>query len=237
MTEAINHAAMLWSGGKDGALALYLARQAGYRVRALVTFAPPQADFLAHPLPLIQLQAQALGLPYRLEIVHAPFDAGYEAALVRLRDELGIATVITGDIDRVNGQPNWIGERSRAVGMQVHTPLWGRERADLLRQWLDLGFLGYFSCIDTQKLRPDWLGRTLNADAVAALQTIRQQNGLDLCGENGEYHSMVLGGPMFGHRIALPAWSPRQIGSLLGMRIDSIGPAVLSSPICSPAQE
>jgi uncharacterized protein (TIGR00290 family) len=235
MTKPLKNAAMLWSGGKDCCLALYHARQAGYAVCCLVTFAPPQADFLAHPLPLMQMQAHALGLPHHIVTINAPFEQAYEAALRRLREEMGIDWVITGDIAPVDGLPNWIRERSRPVGMQVHTPLWARERAGLLRELIDLGFDAYLSCIDTGKLAPDWLGRRLNLAAMHELQAIGQQNGLDLCGENGEYHSMVLAGPMFGQRIEMPRWSPRQVGALLGMAIGNTSESMLSSREQPPA--
>ena len=128
--DGMQNAAMLWTGGKDCSLAFYEARRDGYEVRCLVTFAPANPNFLAHPPAFIKLQAQALALPHHILSINAPFDKSYEVALGRLRDEMGIETVITGDIAEVNGSPNWIRERSRPVGMKVHTPLWGRDRLD-----------------------------------------------------------------------------------------------------------
>src|SRR5579875_2179050 len=98
-------AAVLWTGGKDSALALHAAAAHGCEARCLVTFAPPEPDFLAHPLPVMALQARSLGLPHRVLTVAKPFETGYEAALRTLRDEAGIECVVTGDIAAVDGRP------------------------------------------------------------------------------------------------------------------------------------
>ncbi|MGD0516023.1 MAG: hypothetical protein ABSA26_00680 [Thermoguttaceae bacterium] len=215
----MHNAAMLWTGGKDSALALYEAVQSSYHVCCLVTFAPPDAGFLAHPLPFIKIQAQALALPHYVLPIHKPFEEAYEIQLRRLRDETGITSVITGDIAEVNGCPNWIRERSRPVGMNVHTPLWGRDRSSLLQQLLGIKFKARFSCVKTRWLTEDWVGRELNESAVAELRVIRERTGLDLCGEEGEYHTLVTNGPQFTRAINIWSYSRRSIDSLAYMEI------------------
>ena len=153
----MRHAAMLWTGGKDSALALSEAKALGYTVRCLVTFAPPNPTFLAHPMAFIELQAQALGLPHRIVTVSKPLEYAYEAGLSQLRDETGIDGVITGDIAEVDGHPNWIRERSTAIGMRVSTPLWGRDRTTLLRRLRRAGFRIRISCVDTRRMSRDWV--------------------------------------------------------------------------------
>ena len=140
---------------------------------ASVTFAPPNPNFLAHPPAFIKLQAQALALPHHILSINEPFEQSYETALRKLRDEMGIETVITGDIAEVNGSPNWIRERSRPVGMKVHTPLWGRDRLTLLQQQLASGFKVIFSCVNTRWLTADWVGRELDDSAIADLRGVR----------------------------------------------------------------
>lgn len=220
--QTIKNAAMLWTGGKDSALAMYEAAQAGYSIRCLVTFAPPEGDFLAHPLKAIKLQARALALPHYVLTIRAPFETSYEAALRRLKDEMGIDCVVTGDIAEVDGQPNWIRERCRSVGLDVHTPLWGRARHALLRQLLDSGFKILFSCVNTRWLDASWVGRALDGAALAELQIIRVQNGLDLCGEQGEYHTLAVDGPMFAQGLAIRTCSLRCADGLAYMAIDEM---------------
>ncbi|MBU1192684.1 MAG: diphthine--ammonia ligase [Gammaproteobacteria bacterium] len=223
MIDPTQNTAMLWTGGKDSAMALHEAMESGYRIRCLVTFAPPNPDFLAHPLRLIQLQAQALALPHHILPITAPFDKSYEAGLRRLRDEMDIGCVVTVDIAEVDSNPNWIRERSRPVGLSVHTPLWGRDRNTLLQQLLDRGFQARFSCVNTRWLNEDWVGRALDATAIDELRSIREQTGLDLCGEEGEYHTMVVDGPCFTCGIDIRSYSKRVSDSLAYMDIHEMG--------------
>jgi uncharacterized protein (TIGR00290 family) len=214
----MQNAAMLWTGGKDSALALFEASQSGYNVRCLVTFAPPQPDFLAHPLAFMKLQAEALGLPHSVLQVREPFEEGYETHLRQLRNE-GIDAVITGDIAEVGGSPNWIRERSRPVGMEVHTPLWGRDRQDLLEQLLSHRFEVMFSCVKKRWLTESWVGRRLDEAAIAELRNVRTRTGLDLCGEEGEYHTLVSDGPQFKQAVRAHSYSIRATDSLAYMEI------------------
>ena len=218
----MQNAAMLWTGGKDCSLALYEAGRDGYDVRCLVTFAPLNPNFLAHPPDFIKMQAQALALPHYILSITEPFEKSYEAALGKLRDEMGICTVITGDIAEVNGSPNWIRERSRPVGMKVHTPLWGRDRLTLLRQQLANGFKVIFSCVNTRWLATDWFGRELDDAAIADLRSVRDRTGLDLCGEEGEYHTLVTDGPTFKRPIRIYSHSKRNKDLLAYMEIHEL---------------
>lgn len=205
---------MLWTGGKDCALAMYEAGSSGYDIRCLVTFAPPEPRFLAHPLGVMKLQAQSIGVPHHVLSVDPPYEAGYEEALRRLREMTGIEVVVSGDIAEVNGMPNWIGERTRAVAMRAHMPLWGRDRDSLLERLLQADFRVIVSCVDTRRLAAVWVGRVLDEAAIAELRRIRRSNGLDLCGENGEYHTLVLDGPLFARGIELHARETRTAGIL-----------------------
>ena len=218
----LQDAAMLWTGGKDSSLALYEAGHNGYCVRCLITFAPPQPGFLAHPLPFMKMQAKSLGLPHHVFPVRPPFEHSYETGLRRLREQMDIHTVISGDIAEVGGSPNWIRERSRPVGMNVHTPLWGRDRDVLLRQLLDNGFKVLFSCVQTRWLTEDWIGCELNDSSIADLRAARGRTGLDLCGEEGEYHTLVTNGPQFTRAVRIGSYSKRTAGSLAYLEVHDL---------------
>ncbi|MBW3692675.1 adenine nucleotide alpha hydrolase [Aeromonas dhakensis] len=197
---------VLWSGGKDAMQALCHAREAGHQVVALATFAPPSPRFLAHPLSQVRRQAAALGLPHRLVTIEAPFDLGYERALTKLKKEWQLDGVVTGDIDSVAGAPNWIRERCRPLGLTVHTPLWQLSREALLADLLTRGIVAHLSCVDTDVLTPEWVGRVLDKGALAELQQLAATLGFDACGEQGEYHTMVTDGPGFAAPLVLGRW-------------------------------
>jgi uncharacterized protein (TIGR00290 family) len=208
--------AMLWTGGKDSALALH---EMDGKVSCLVTFAPRNPNFLAHPISFIQRQARSLELPHHLVFVEEPFDIGYEKALQGLRDERGIDTVVTGDIAEVGGAPNWIRERCRPLGIKVLTPIWGRDRASLLRDILARKLAVIFSCVKSPWFDGKWVGRPLNELAITELWQLRERTGLDLCGEEGEYHTLVTDGQLFKRRIVLGATSVRASSGMFYLEI------------------
>jgi diphthamide synthase (EF-2-diphthine--ammonia ligase) len=190
-------AAVLWTGGKDSALALDEARRAGIPVAALVTFGPPGAAFRAHPIPVMEAQARSLGLPHRMVELLPPLDAAYRGAFEALAAE-GFTHLVTGDIAPVDGRPNWVRERAAGLPLEVLTPLWGRDRAGLLASLRERGFRAILSCV-RPPLPPSLCGRPLDGDAEAALRAA----GADLCGENGEFHTLVLDGPDFAAPLVL----------------------------------
>ena len=214
-------ATVLWTGGKDSSLSLYEAKLLGYEVRSLVTFVPREPEFLAHPVGFMKYQAKALELPHYTLEVNEPFKESYESAISSLREKYGIATLITGDIAEVDGHPNWIRECSES-DINVLTPLWGRDRNELISRLLSYKFKVIFSCVKKPWFTSDWLGMELNEDSLEQLCKINVETGLDICGEQGEYHTLVLDGPPFKKSILVSAYSKREKDSLMYLDIQKV---------------
>jgi diphthine-ammonia ligase len=213
-------ASVLWTGGKDSALALYEAVLSGYEIVNLVTFIPDGADFMAHPLFFMEVQAQALGLSHRTIAISEPFKEKYEKAITSIKREFEIDTLITGDISRVDGHPNWIRECSIPSRMKVLTPLWDLDRRAILNRLVSLGFQVIFSGVKSPWLTEDWLGREITKAAIEQLSNLEQETGLDLCGEQGEYHTLVLDGPPFKKRIEINTFSKGIKDNMIYMKIE-----------------
>lgn len=200
VTTTTKNAALLWTGGKDCALAMHRALEQGIDVSRIVTFVPPDAHFLAHPLDVMQAQIDAIGKPWHRPQVVEPHFESYREALSNLRSEYGVDTVITGDISLVDGHPNWIRQCAEGLDIEVLTPLWELDRVGLLHELLDHAFEVIISAVRLAAMDESWLGRTIDAGAIRQLQGL---NGVDPCGENGEFHSVVLDAPFFRSRIDL----------------------------------
>lgn len=155
-----------------------------------------------------------MGLPHELVAVVEPFEQGYRRALAWLRDERGIDTLITGDIAEVAGLPNWIGQLAQDMGIGVHMPLWHRSGDELLRTFLAAGFVAVLSCIKRPALDKNWLGVELDEACLHRLVERAADNGMDICGENGEYHTLVVDGPLFDRRLRLTG-QPQEVGGEL----------------------
>jgi uncharacterized protein (TIGR00290 family) len=214
---------MLWTGGKDSSLAFYEAGLLSCKINCLVTFVWNQEAPLAHPLDFIGLQAQALGLPHLRMDVAEPYDEGYEKAISALKEQHGIETLVTGDIDEVTGHdPNWIVERAARHNVKVIRPLWQRDRLQILNKLLALRFKVAFSCVKKPWFTDQWLGRELSATAVKELVKMSQSTGLDVCGEQGEYHTLALDAPQFKKRIRIESYSKRSTDSVMYLALEKI---------------
>ncbi|CAL2106229.1 diphthine-ammonia ligase [Tenacibaculum sp. 190524A02b] len=188
-----NNAAVLWTGGKDCALAFLKGLEANYIITHLVTFAPEKASFKAHNLSLIQEQVKAIGLPHLLLTVKPPVQESYENQIAFLKKEYQINTLITGDIDEIENHDHWIEKCSEKSGMLVYNPLWKKPRTYLLEQLIKNKFHVIFSLVKKPFFTKEWVGKELNKETITDLKKLN----IDICGENGEYHSMVLNTPYF----------------------------------------
>lgn len=202
-------AVVLWTGGKDSCLALHEASALGYSIRSLVTFGPPAAAFRAHPIPFLQKQAEAMGLVHRMIEVMPPLEQGYQRAFRYIRDELGASHVITGDIDEVGTHPNWVKTIAGSLGLNVLMPLWKRERSIVMDSLISNNYRVLFSYVRRPWLGAEWVGRELTETSLGELKRVGMETGMDLCGEQGEYHTLVLDGPMFGRTLHLDLTSVR----------------------------
>lgn len=205
---------VLWSGGKDCNLALKLAKEAGYEVIALVTFHSETTEFRAHPKVWMELQSKALGIPHMLVEIREPFAGNYEIQLKKLKDQLGISIVVSGDISEVHGNANWITERAAAVGLKAFLPLWYKDREEVMDLLLKFHFEVILTLVKSPWLGEEFVGRKMDSELIETFQSLGKENGLDLCGEQGEYHTMVTNGPGYRSPVSLNSFQITQYEEL-----------------------
>ena len=198
---------VLWTGGKDSALALYKASQLGIEIINLSTFTPKGANFRAHPLNYLTSQAEALGIPHYILNIEEPYDISYENQLTYLKEKTGISIIISGDISEVDDYPNWITERCKSINCEIFLPLWYSNRLELLETLLKNKFEIIFSCVKEPWLTKQWVGKKMNRTTIKELISLNQEKNLDLCGEQGEYHTLVLDSPNFKKSIKILDYS------------------------------
>lgn len=191
-----------WSGGKDSMMCLRWLRDRDVPVAALVTTVTEGGRMVSGqgvPEALLRAQAAALQLP--LEVVampEAPSNEEYTARLgARLRAlaESGATAVAFGDLFLADIR-EWREAFLREYGLEGRFPLWGADTAALLEEFLDVGYRAWITCVDTRAVAAEFAGRPLDAAAVSAMG-----EGVDPCGENGEFHSFVWDGPGFRRRV------------------------------------
>lgn len=198
---------MSFSGGKDSVLALHTLLAQGHEAVALVTVvneADGHSFFHGTDEKLLRGCAEALGLPIFImpcagESYHLAMEEGLRRAA-----RLGAGAACFGDIDLENNRA-WSTQRSENAGLEAVFPLWHHDRRENVHELLRLGYRCLIKTVRNTLLPESLLGTFLDEAAVATMEC----HGVDACGENGEYHTIVVDGPIF-HRPV-----PIQTGKLL----------------------
>jgi len=199
-TDLSGRYALMWSGGKDSALALDRASKAGLDVARLVSFydsTTRRVRFHATRVEMLEAQAVAIGISLRaIPTAWAEMEANLRHELASLREE-GFTGVVFGDIHLADVRA-WYEDRVTAAGLQHVEPIWGEPPELLLGEFVASGGRAVITCVDLAKLDEAWLGRVIDERFASEIGT----TGADPCGENGEYHSFAFAGPVFKQPLA-----------------------------------
>lgn len=195
----ISKTVLNWSSGKDASLAYYyLLEDKSYDVTRLLTTVNDEQDrVVMHGVREQLLDAQADRLPVKLKKIRlpaSPSDEIYKAAMLSalgsLKEE-GITTAAFGDIF-LDDLKLYREQQLATAGFDAIFPLWKRDTAELLRLVDSIGIEAVIVCVDGQKLGKEFLGRKVDAALLDDLP-----DGVDPCGENGEFHTYVSDAPFF----------------------------------------
>ncbi len=190
-----------WSGGKDSCLALYYALENGGQAKKLLTMLVDSGErSRSHGLAvdLLNKQAEALNIPI---ITASTSWDDYEENFINLLEKLKkdkINAGVFGDID-LEEHRYWVEKVCKKVDMKAKLPLWQMDRREVIEKFIELGFEAEIIVVKEKKLEERFLGRKLSFELINELEEI----GVDVCGENGEYHTVVLDGPIFSKKVAI----------------------------------
>lgn len=188
----MRRALISWSGGKDSAWALRLARESGIQPAALLTSFNETSDQIPiHDVPMawIQRHSEVLGIPLRTVPLPWPcsneeylrrFHAAWDAAARE-----GIDTIVFGDI-HLEDIRAFREQALEGTGLTPLFPLWGCDSAHLARDIIAAGIDATVTAVDERRLTREYIGRHFDASFLAGLTP-----DVDPCGENGEFHTAV----------------------------------------------
>ncbi|MEP1095528.1 MAG: diphthine--ammonia ligase [Cyclobacteriaceae bacterium] len=193
-----------WSTGKDAALALYhLLQNEDFHVDHLLTAVNSHYDRVSmHGLrrELMQLQTQAVGIPSStMELPEQPTMEEYEKitenAILKLKAE-GFTHAGFGDIFLEDLKAFRV-DQYRKMGMNTLFPIWKKDTATLIQEFLSLGFKAVVIAAKAEFFDETFVGKTIDQSFIEELP-----NDVDPCGENGEFHTFCYDGPIFDHPVA-----------------------------------
>jgi uncharacterized protein (TIGR00290 family) len=188
-----------WSSGKDSALALYKVLQdPSFEISCLLTSVNTQHQRISMHgvrVTLLQKQADSIGLP--LEIVLIPemptmevYENVMNDILTKLRSE-GNTHSIFGDIF-LQDLRKYREEKLNLMGFTCHFPLWNIPTSQLIEEFIGLGFKTIVVCVNERFLDQSFVGRIIDQSFIDDLP-----DNVDVCGENGEFHTFTFDGPLF----------------------------------------
>ncbi|MEM2896149.1 MAG: diphthine--ammonia ligase [Candidatus Bathyarchaeia archaeon] len=190
-----------WSGGKDSCFACYKAICDGLNVSYLVNFISKEyrrVSFHGTEARLIQLQAEAVGIPLlQKETTWNGYEQEFKESVKSLIPN-GIRGMIFGDI-YLQEHKDWVERVCEELGIEAIEPLWGKEPEKILLDFIDEGFEAIIVSARSDLLGKEWIGRKVDREFLGYLK----ENNIDVCGENGEYHTFVIDGPLFKKKIKI----------------------------------
>lgn len=191
-----------WSGGKDSCFAYYKALEQGYQVKYLLNFVSGEEGhscFHGVGVTLLQLQAKALGVELIQKDVtedRGKYEQKFKEAVSQLRAK-GVERMVFGDIYLLD-HINWVERVCRDLKIQPVVPLWEIPPEKIAQDFINCGFKAIVVRCKADLLGKEFIGRYFDKDFLSDLPS-----GVDPCGENGEFHTLVIDGPIFKKRIEI----------------------------------
>ncbi|MFA5168675.1 MAG: diphthine--ammonia ligase [Candidatus Omnitrophota bacterium] len=199
----VKNAIASWSGGKDSCLACYKAMKNGYNVKYLLNFISRESRrgcFHGIESALMKLQAELIGVPLVQKEVTADmkkYEEEFKEGVTELKKQ-DINHMVFGDIFLLD-QINWVERVCRDIGITPVEPLWENKPENIVDEFVSLGFEAIIVSCQAEKLGKEFIGRTIDKTLAAELKN----RGVCPCGENGEFHTLVVNGPNFKRKIRI----------------------------------
>ena len=200
-----------WSGGKDSALALYtVLQQKQFEVVALLTTVNEETELSsmhAIPFSLLMKQAESIGVP--LYPVFLPKNLPvYEQRMLDAAQHFkaqGVEHFIFGDI-YLSDVRKYREDRLHPLGIEVVEPIWNLDSTEVMKHFLDSGIRTKIIVTDASKLDRSFIGQDIDAALIE-----RMPQDVDICGENGEYHTFAYAGALFKQTVEFEIVETRQM--------------------------
>ena len=201
--------AALFSGGKDSAYAIHLAKKSGYSVDVLLTIFPhsDESHLLHYPnIRFTSLQSESMKIPQLTEQLTSTDAKNESEALDKLiisaKENYSIDGIVHGGILSEYQKDNFsrICEKNN---LKIVSPLWNMEPESYMNELLSENFEYVISTVSSDGLNDSWLGRTIQENDLSELKKLQQKFDFNLNFEGGEAETFVINCPLFEKSIII----------------------------------
>lgn len=198
-----------WSGGKDCCFALMEAKAMGYTPKVLLNMIDEDLKTSrSHGLPVSILEEQAKAMNLTLLAIptsRKDYEQNFIKALKRLKTDFDIETIVFGDIDLM-AHYEWLERVCKIAEINYEFPLWNRKRDVLAQEIVNSGLQSMIvSC--NEIMGKSYLGKIYSSELIEELKPM----SVCPCGEDGEFHSFVINGPLFQYKVQVPELPTKKI--------------------------
>jgi diphthine-ammonia ligase len=198
-----NRVLVSWSGGKDSCLACFKAMQQGYTVHSLLHFysrGTGKGCFHGLDSALLKHQAECIGLPlsdWPVGPDMRTYEEEFKAAVNSFKPA-GIGAMVFGDI-YLDDHESWVERVCGELQVKALEPLWKLDPLQIMQEFFSLGFKTMIVSCKADIMGREYLGKIMDMNMVRELQG----RGICPCGERGEFHTLVVDGPIFRKPISI----------------------------------
>lgn len=205
--------AVSWSGGKDSCFALHIAKESGLNPVILLCMVDQRGYSRSNGInsQILKLQAQALQIPIVFQETNwANYEQEIVAALTNLKHLHGVRQSVFGDID-ITAHREFEQKICQVAGIEAYLPLWGISRELIRDNILASGIKSKLVVVSKDFPLAEYLAKDYASLDFEQLKQI----GVDVCGENGEFHTLVYDAPLFDSELKVFPGKIYDLGSVL----------------------
>ena len=197
---------ILFSGGKDGMYATYLAKKDGYKISCLISiFSENKDSYMFHTpnIEKVKMQAKVMNVP--LIIIKTKGDKerellDLEKAIRKAVKKYDIEGIVSGAIESIY-QSSRIQKICNKLKIECFNPLWQKNQFELLKELIKKRFKIIIVGVFAYPFDEKWLGRKIDNNFIKDIKLLNDKYSISPAGEGGEFESFVLNCPLFKRKL------------------------------------
>ena len=215
---------VLFSGGKDSTLAMYVAKNNGYEISCLITIVSENPDSFMFHTPSISkvgMQAKAMDIPLITKTTRGVKErelSELEGSIKEAIRRYAIEGIVTGAVESVY-QASRVQKICNKLGIECFNPLWQKDQYEILDYIIKYTFEVIITGVAAYPLGKEWLGKKIDRNFIRQIKKLEKYR-INPAGEGGEFETFVLGCPLFRKPLSVKDKKITGSGNSFRMEVD-----------------